>query len=243
MDKEAAKPEYSTKEEEKNLTKELESKIDEFYRQGCFEDCIGLINDILKNPMLDRNRRTHLLFKRSNCYRKMDNFEQAEDDLLKVFEMTATTGSRDFHMRVLTTMTSNYADLAKLHKDNPEKKKKYQDLCLEKGSLCVNDSKQQYFLYNHMGDIYLDRKQIDEAIKAYTIAKKDNPDDYWGYMGIGHVYLEQKQYAESIRYYDKATELMEKKLETTTDRTRPLHEKKFDEIKEGRKKAIDALSG
>ena len=99
-------------------------QIEDDYYSGWFDKCIDPINELLKKPLLDQTL-FHLLYRRSNCYWKLCKYEQAEEDLVVVSQMTAERGSREYHRGILTALANLYSDLTQAHKDNPEKKKYY----------------------------------------------------------------------------------------------------------------------
>ena len=241
MNKKLFKIEDKIPKEENEAIKELVFRIEEDYGQASYDNCIDSVNKLLDSPMRDLTR-AHLHFRRAVCYWKLQKYNEAEEDLLIASKLTTKAGSKGDSLGMITSIAYLYGDLAQVTKEDAEKKKHYQKLCLEKVDYCLkNGSGHKYFLHNYKADILSDRKEYDEAIQVYNRSIKIEPNDYWAYRGIANVLCETKQYDESLEYYDKAILTAEKQNLHKNDTIRLRHLAEIEKMKEKRKKVEEAL--
>ena len=96
------------------------------------------------------------------------------------------------HRKIITQLAYVYGNWASFHAANAEKKKFYEDCCLEWIDCCFkNGVTKRPHLYNYMGDIMCDRENFEKALIAYTQAITLKPKDYWAYRGVANVYFIQ----------------------------------------------------
>ena len=217
--------------------------VRKFFDQGQYDKCLASVDNALKKHLLDETRII-LLCRKTLCYMKLNKFEKAEETLKKEALTIETEIGSSSHRTIYAQFVYLYGDWADSYVDSPDKKKYYQDLCLEWIDRCFNNGeKERYFLYNSMGDIMCDRENYKDALKAYNQAIRIQPKDFWAYRGIANVNFKMQKFDQSIKFYDQAISALEEKNKSSKKgfvaRRRAFAD--IEKMKESREKVLESL--
>ena len=218
------------------------SDLQKLFHQGHYDKCIASADRLLENSISDETRAS-LLCRKALCYLRLCKFKKGKETMKQALTVPTETGSST-HRKITAQLAYLYGDWAR-HADNPEKKKKYEDRCLEWIDFSLkNGEKGRYFLFNYLGDIMCDRENYEEALKAYNRAIRREPRDFWGYRGLANVNFKMQNFAESVKYYDQAIKVLEEET-ITSNKCDSVKLQAFEDIesmKESRKIALESLS-
>ena len=217
--------------------------IEQSFNQSWYDESIDAIDKLLSTSIPDQTR-TSLLCRKALCFVRLFKFEQAEETLLEALKVPVEIDSSS-HRTITAQLAYLYGDWANSYVENPDKKKYYQDLCLEWIECCFrNGEKRRHFLYNSMGDIMCDRENYKDALKAYNQAIRIQPKDFWVYRSLANVNFKLQNFAKSIKYYDQAIRALEEESSTSqkSDSVKLKTLANIEKMKENRERAREFLS-
>ena len=166
---------------------ELFEKGSTLFKEERFEEAISSFKEFLaKNPEL---YQVH--FSIGNCYKGMENIEQALEEYQIVLENADEGNEKDRKLKAKTLAVIGECYLITEEMDSA------QDYFKQSLELSPDD---EILAYN-MGEIYFAHNKMDDAIEYYELASQIKPKWSDPYYKIGLVYLNKKENAKAIEYF------------------------------------------
>lgn len=174
---------------------------DTYLKDGKYDSAINDYNITIKlNP-----KYAKAFYNRGMAYYRKDNNNQAIEDYEKAVEMESELGKR---------LSSEFANayfergLAYQNKGDKEDSKDYEYLLAEEDyTEAIRLYPQFHIAYNNRGNIYLYRKEYDNAISDYNQAIEINPEYSMAYNNRGVAYSRQGKSALAEADFQKALKL------------------------------------
>lgn len=163
----------------------IDPKISDLISRNEINLAFELIDDLLKVDSLN----AELLSKRAFCNIRIENYDNALDDIKKSIEIDS------LNLNALTTAAIVYA------------LNDYNDTAEIYFNKILNLDSMYYKAYLNRGAIYYKQNKFDKALAEYEKAKKINPNDGYIYYNIAEIQLKKNKVGLAIENIKLALKL------------------------------------